>query len=51
VRECHTLTLLAVAKAIDFPLQAGNEFAKIWTKPEVIRANHFDPIRNPQQFR
>jgi hypothetical protein len=42
---------LTVAKATDFPLQARNDFAKIWTKAEVIGPNDFDPIRNSQRFR
>jgi hypothetical protein len=50
-RELDTLELSAVAKAADFPLQARNDLAKIWTKAEIIVVNDIDPIRNPQRFR
>jgi hypothetical protein len=44
------LKLSTVEKASDFQLQARKDFAKNWTKSEVIGLNDFDPIRNAQRF-
>jgi hypothetical protein len=39
------------AKALNFPLQDLNGFAKICIAAEVIHANDFDAIQSPQRFR
>jgi hypothetical protein len=49
-RELDALKLSTVAKVVDFPLQACNDFTKIWEKAEVIGTNDIDPIQNPQRF-